>query len=104
MAFTNPLAQHPDAKELRKEAGSYVKKLREAAGLTQQQVAKAVGMEYYTMISQVEGGKTRVPPDKMLEWANALQVNPHSFAKRLLQYYDPFMWQLLFGKGFSKDE
>lgn len=98
MAYSHPLASHPDAKELRKEAGAYIKKLREAAGLTQQQVAKAVGMDYYTMISQVEGGKTRVPPDKQLEWARALQVEPKAFATRLLMFYDPYTWQLLFGK------
>ncbi len=50
MAYTHTLVGNPDAKELRKEAGAYVKKLREAANLTQQQVAKSVGMDYYTMV------------------------------------------------------
>ena len=97
MAYSHPLTGHPDAPALRKQAGAYVKQLREAAGLTQQQVSKALGLEYYTMISQIEIGKTRVPPDHIAKLAELLEVDPKEFAKRLLSYYDPFMWQILFG-------
>lgn len=95
--YTNPLQGHPDAKKLRKEAGRYVRRCREAAGKTQQQVAKSLGMEYYTMVSQVERGKTRVPPEHLEDWARTLGVHPREFASTLLQFYDPFMWRLLFG-------
>lgn len=94
---SNPLQGHPDGAALRKEAGAYVKGLREKAGITQAQLAKSLGLEYYTLISQIENGKTRVPPDQMLRWAQELDVEPRLFGQRLLQYYDPFMWQLLFG-------
>jgi DNA-binding XRE family transcriptional regulator len=97
MGYTHPLHNHPDAGRLRKEAGRYLKRQRQAAGLTQQEVARRVGIAYYTTISQVEAGKTRVPPDKMQSWAEALQVEPTAFAQQLLRYYDPFTWQLLFG-------
>ncbi len=94
--YTNPLQANPNAAQLRKQAGRYIRQCRDEAGLTQQNVAKAIGLDYYTMVSQVELGKTRVPPEKMRLWAEALKVEPRSFAKRLLQYYDPYMWQLLF--------
>lgn len=88
---------HPDAARLRKEAGIYLRRLRETAKLTQQEVAQRVGFDYYTMISQVELGKSRVPPDRMQRWAIAVGADPREFAKRLLRYYDPYCWQLIFG-------
>lgn len=97
MSFTNPLHGHPDSSELRKEAGKYVQRLRETAGITQRELAKVVGFDYYTMVSQVEVGKTRVPPDRIQAWAAAVGEDPKVFAKRLLKHYDPFMWQILFG-------
>lgn len=97
MAYTNPLNSHPDAAELRQKAGGYLKRVRAAARLTQQEVAVRVGLAYYTTVSQVERGTTRVPPDKMRQWAVAVGVEPRTFATTLLRYYDPFMWQLLFG-------
>jgi transcriptional regulator with XRE-family HTH domain len=98
MAISNPLQGNPDGAELRKGAGQYVKQLREAVPMTQQELAKAVGMDYYTTISQIERGQTRVPPDKIEPFAAALQVDPKTFAQRLLMYYDPHTWKILFGK------
>lgn len=87
---------HPQALKLRKEAGKYLKQTREAAGLTQRQMADALGIEYYTIISQIEGGKTRLPPEQMEAWAKAVKIDPEFFARRLLAYYDPFMFRMLF--------
>jgi transcriptional regulator with XRE-family HTH domain len=103
MAFGHPQQGDPNAAVLRKEAGRYLKDLREKADLTQNALSKLLGFEYYTMISQVEGGKARIPPDKMLAWAKAVKTDPKVFARTLLRYYDPFMWQVLFGsdKGGS---
>jgi transcriptional regulator with XRE-family HTH domain len=98
MAQSHTLNNHPEAERLRKEAGAYLRKLREAQDITQAGLAKALGIEYYTMISQIERGVSRVPPDRMQQWAEALGVEPRTFAQRLLQFYDPYMWQLLFGK------
>jgi DNA-binding XRE family transcriptional regulator len=78
-----------NAKHLRKKAGRYVKELREAAGLTQAQLAKQLGFEYYTFISQIETGLTRVPPDKLPLFAEALRVPLKEFALELLKHYDP---------------
>lgn len=92
MAGTHPLQGHPNANELKKEAGKYVKTLREAAGLTQQELARLAGMDYYTTISQIERGVTRIPPDKVRAFAEAFKVPRAQFQMRLLSYYDPFAW------------
>lgn len=83
---------------LRAEAGEYLQGLREAAGVTQLDVAKAIGVDYYTLVSQVERGVTRLPPAKMADWAKALRIrNKVAFAKRLLKSYDPATWTMIYG-------
>jgi transcriptional regulator with XRE-family HTH domain len=84
-------------KQLRKQAGTWLKELRARAGLSQIQLAAALGFKYYTFISQVENGFGRVPTESLEKWARALGVDPSSFARELLSYYDPELHRLLFG-------
>lgn len=86
----------PDTKKMRREAGSWLKELRGEAGLSQIELADVLGLKYYTFISQVENGFGRVPTESMEAWARALRQEPSSFAKKLLSYYDPEMYRLLF--------
>jgi transcriptional regulator with XRE-family HTH domain len=83
-------------KQLRKQAGTWLKELRARAGLSQIQLAAALGFKYYTFISQVENGFGRVPTESLEKWARALGVDPSSFARELLSYYDPELHRLLF--------
>jgi hypothetical protein len=87
----------PEVAELRREAGSYLKELREKRGLSQRQMAELVGGNYYTFISQLESGRGRIPPDRYLIWAEVLDVKPDVFVKNLLRYYDPVTFSILFG-------
>lgn len=87
-----------DVQKLRREAGKWLKSLRENAGLTQRQLAQKVGIEYYTFISQLEVGRGRIPPDRYERWAEALQMKPAVFVKQLMRYYDPETYRLLFGE------
>lgn len=86
----------PKTDRLRKEAGTWLKGLRAAAGLSQMELAQKLGLRYYTFISQVENGFGRVPTDSMEAWARALGQQPSAFARRLLTYYDPELHRLLF--------
>ena len=86
----------PQAKQLRKQAGAWLKELRGRAGLSQIQLADVLGFKYYTFISQVENGFGRVPVESMEAWARALGVEPSGFARELLSYYDPELYRLLF--------
>ena len=83
-------------KSLRQEAGRWLKAGREAAGLTQAELAERVGLRYYTFVSQVENGFGRVPSESMEAWAQALKIEPAAFARQLLAYYDPELHRLLF--------
>ena len=74
---------------LRKQAGRWLRELRENCGLSQRQLATRVGAEYYSVISQLEAGRGRIPPDRYLVWASALNVEPQEFVRILTSYYDP---------------
>jgi transcriptional regulator with XRE-family HTH domain len=86
-----------DVLELRREAGRWLKDLRERRGLSQRAIAERVGAEYYTFISQIEAGRGRIPPDRYAAWAGALNVEPKFLVRTLLRYYDPVTYKILFG-------
>ena len=88
----------PEARQLRKEAGDWLKQRRADAGLSQVALAARLGLKYYTFISQVENGFSRVPTETMEAWATQLGLEPAAFAKHLLLYYEPELHRLLFGK------
>ena len=82
---------------LRREGGRWLKQCREEAGLSQRQLAEAVGAEYYTFISQLETGRGRIPPDRYQVWAQALKIPAREFVRNLLRFYDPVTYKILFG-------
>jgi transcriptional regulator with XRE-family HTH domain len=86
----------PAAKELRRQAGTWLKELRGRAGLSQLQLAERLNLKYYTFVSQVENGFGRVPTESMEAWGRALGVEPPAFARQLLSFYDPELHRLLF--------
>jgi len=87
----------PDARQLRKQAGDWLKQRRADVGLSQADLAARLGLKYYTFISQVENGFSRVPTETMAAWASELGLEPAAFAKHLLMYYEPELYRLLFG-------
>jgi transcriptional regulator with XRE-family HTH domain len=86
----------PEAKELRRQAGTWLKERRNQAGLSQIQLAECLSLKYYTFVSQVENGFGRVPIDIMERWANALGIDPSEFAKHLISFYEPELYRLLY--------
>lgn len=87
-----------ESRALRKEAGRWLKALRERAGLTQADLAAAVGLRYYTFVSQVESGAGRVPIEAQGAWATAVGHDTAAFARTLLRFYEPELFRLLFGE------
>ena len=77
------VAQRRQAQLLRKEAGRWLRELREKRGLSQRELAHKVGAEIYTLISQLEQGRGRIPPDRYLVWADALGIEPAELVRRL---------------------
>lgn len=88
--------KRPSSLKRRKKAGAWLRELREAAGLTQLELARRLGMKYYAFVSQVETGFSRLPTAKLEAWALALEVDPTAFAKRLIFFYEPELYRLLY--------
>ena len=89
----------PDSpSELRKQAGAWLRARRCELGLSQRELAVRVKMEYYTFVSQIEAGRGRIPPDRLRDWAIALEMDSKEFAINLMRYYDPHMYSMVFGK------
>jgi transcriptional regulator with XRE-family HTH domain len=80
--------------KLRKDAGHWLRTLRERRGLSQRELAKRVGITHYTLISQLEHGRGRIPPSRYLVWAQALGVEPHEFVRGLTSFYGPGMYRV----------
>jgi len=85
-----------DTQELRVAAGLWLKEIREAAGLSQRELSRILGFEYYTFISQLENGRGRVPTNKYRDYARAVGVDAKTFVKKLLRFYDPVSYEVLF--------
>jgi transcriptional regulator with XRE-family HTH domain len=90
------LTRKQRAQLLRKQAGSWLRELREKCGLSQRELADKVGVEFYTLISQLEHGRGLIPPDRYLVWADALEIEPGEFIRRLTYYYDPDTYKIVF--------
>ena len=82
----------PEARQLRKEAGRWLKGLRAAAGLSQIDLAARLGLKYYTFVSQVENGFGRVPTEALEAWARALGVDLPLIEILLCQHCRKVKW------------
>jgi transcriptional regulator with XRE-family HTH domain len=96
MTRSSNYSRDEDAMKRRKDAGVYIKRLREEAQLTQFELSQKLGYKLYTFISQIESGTRTVPSEHMIDWAKALKVDPKSFARTLLRHYDPALLKALF--------
>ncbi len=85
-----------DEKQRRETAGKFLKGIREAKGVTQRQVAEAVGIEVYTVISQYEAGHGKLPTDIWPAYAEAIGMQQEFFAKKLLEAYMPEIFSMLY--------
>ena len=95
--YSRPLMGRSEAaSEYKLALGRYVRGLREKRGMTQADLAKAVGMTYYTAISAIEVGRNTVPPERYLAFARALGVPPQTFMRRVLQLTNPWAAAMLF--------
>ena len=83
---------------LKVELGAYVRDLREKRGMTQADLAKAVGMTYYTAISAIEVGRNVVPPERYHAFAEALGVNPRTFGRTVLRLTNPWLFAMLYAE------
>ncbi|QDG74946.1 helix-turn-helix transcriptional regulator [Labrenzia sp. PHM005] len=99
MQFQSSAKTNDDKRQdLRLQAGSWLKAAREEAGLSQRDLATKMGALYYTFISQIESGKGRLPADRYEIYAGALGVDKRDFAIKMLEFYEPTTYELIFNQ------
>jgi transcriptional regulator with XRE-family HTH domain len=89
--------QSDAAQSLRRDVGIWLREERKRAGYSQTDLAKKLGLEYYTFISQIENGRGRIPSSRYADWADALNISRREFALRMVKYYDPHTYELIVG-------
>jgi len=99
MYVHNQKASEADVQARRRAGGQWLRELRTRRGLSQRELATAVGAEYYTFISQLENGRGRIPPDRYETWAEALGLPVWNFVFNIMRYYDPVTFEILFGEA-----
>ena len=104
MYVHNQKSGEADVQRLRREGGKWLRDLRLGRGLSQRDMAREVGAEYYTFISQLENGRGRIPPDRYRAFAAALGVPAPAFVRGLMRYYDPVTFEILFDNAAGTGE
>jgi len=93
----------PDSSELRHEAGSYLRELRELAGLTIDELADAIELSDHSVLKAVEAGTASLSFELILRLAAILaRHDPIPFISEMLRSYNPVLWQLLEEWGFGR--
>lgn len=96
-------ARLPQAREMRVEAGAYVRELREVAGLTREELADALELSDRSLLEAVEAGTATLSFDLTLRLAAVLaRHDPVPFVSRLVRSYNPVLWQLLEDWGVGR--
>ena len=83
--------------------GNIIKEKRISEGYSQKGLADALGIEYYTMISQIELGYMAVPPSLWVPLEDKLRFEPAELSILCLSEYQPNIFAALFGNA-SRDE
>jgi transcriptional regulator with XRE-family HTH domain len=83
---------------LRRAAGRRLCEMREKAGLSQRDLAARLGMTFYTYVSTIEHGRSKVSVQQYYAWAAALEVDVRELVLTLMPYYDPITFRLLYGE------
>jgi transcriptional regulator with XRE-family HTH domain len=92
----------PQNAQLAQLAGSYLRELRELAGLTREELAEAIRLEDRTLLQAVEEGTAILSFELILRLAAILaRHDPVPFLIRFTRTYNPEVWSVLenFGVG-----
>jgi transcriptional regulator with XRE-family HTH domain len=77
----------------------FIRLRREELGLTQDELAAAVGKSSKQYISNLESGAQKLPASMMLKFAKALKVKPERLIKLRVKEYEKELREIVYGKG-----
>ena len=93
----------PGQRAALERSGVVLRRLREAAGLSLDEVGKAIDLKDPTLLDLVENGKVALPFEIILRLASVLGRNdPISFVTRFTRSYNPAAWKTLEALGIGR--
>jgi len=93
----------PSHKAAIEKAEGLFRSLREGAGLTLQDLGRAINLKDVSLLEQVEVGKVGLPFEIILRLASVLGRNdPIPVAMKLTRTYNPKLWATLEGLGIGR--
>lgn len=93
----------PEAASMRRDAGRYVRELRELAGLTVDELADAMQLSDHSLLAAVEKGTATLSFELILRLSALLARNdPVPFVVKLTRTYNPVLWRLLESWGIGR--
>ena len=93
----------PEQRAALEKAGSVLRGMREAAGLSVKEVGEAINLSDPALLDLVENGKVALPFEVILRLASVLGRNdPISFVMRFTRSYNPDVWKTLEGLGIGR--
>ena len=84
------------ARERMRAAGAWMQNVRKKRGLSQQQLATALGLKRLQSLSQIETGYVRLNPDLFRLWSQAMGLPERDVAQLLMSFYTPDLYRILF--------
>jgi len=93
----------PDQRAALAKAGTVLRGMREAAGMSVKEVGEAINLKDPTLLELVENGKVALPFEIILRLASVLGRNdPISFVMRFTRSYNPDVWHTLENLGIGR--
>lgn len=93
----------PQHKAAVEKAGSLLHDLRQTAGLTVQDLGRALGLSDATDLDLIESGKMAMPFELILRAASVLgRKDPVTFVMQFTRAYNPEIWKALEALGIGK--
>lgn len=103
LALAAARAKAPGRKATFERAAALLRDLRQAAGLSLEDVGQALELDDPSFTGLVESGKAGLPFDMILRLASVLARNdPIGFVMKMTRTYNPKIWKTLDSLGVSK--
>lgn len=97
------LSKTPTSIKAMQEAGSYLKDLREVAGLTQKELSEALDLRDESALQALEAGTSTMSFELILRLAALFaRHDPIPFVMRFTRTYRPDLWKILDGWGLGR--
>jgi len=103
MSAAKAVLVKPEQRAAVEKAGTALRTMREAAGLSVKELGAAINLEDPALLHLVENGKVALPFELILRLASVLGRNdPISFVMRFTRSYNPDVWRTLENLGIGR--